>query len=118
MRNIGDVIKCVVTGVEPYGAFVKIDDEYTGLIHISEISNKFVKNISDYVKINEIIFAKIISIDEENSHMNLSIKDISYKINSSGKRKKIIETRSGFNTLKSKLPYWIKENLKNHQKNY
>lgn len=112
----GNVIKCIVSGVEPYGIFVKIGEEYSGLIHISEISNKYVQNISDYVKINEIIYAKILTIDAKNYQMSLSIKDISYKMKSSGKRKKIVETKCGFNTLAYKLPYWIEENIKNDKK--
>ena len=112
----GNIVKCIVSGLEPYGVFVKIGDNYSGLIHISEISNKFVQNISDYVKINEIIYAKILTIDEKNSQMNLSIKNISYKIKTNGKRRKIIETKQGFNTLAYKLPYWIQENIKNNKK--
>lgn len=111
----GNIIKCLVSGVEPYGIFVKIGEDYSGLIHISEISNKYVQNISDYVKINEIIYAKILKIDKKNCQMNLSIKDISYKMKSNGKRKKIVETKQGFNTLAYKLPYWIEENLKNNK---
>lgn len=112
----GNIIKCIVSGVEPYGIFVKIGEEYSGLIHISEISNKYVQNISDYVKINEIIYAKILIIDKKNFKMNLSIKDISYKMKSIGKRQKIVETKRGFSTLAYKLPYWIEENLKNNKK--
>lgn len=112
----GNIVKCIVSGLEPYGVFVKIGDNYSGLIHISEISNKFVQNISDYVKINEIIYAKILTIDEKNSQMNLSIKNISYKMKTNGKRRKIIETKQGFNTLAYKLPYWIQENIKNNKK--
>lgn len=111
----GNIIKCLVSGVEPYGIFVKIGEDYSGLIHISEISNKYVQNISDYVKINEIIYAKVLTIDKKNSQMNLSIKNLSYKMKSSGKKRKIVETKKGFNTLAYKLPYWIEENLKNNK---
>lgn len=110
-----NIIKCIVSGVEPYGIFVKIGENYSGLIHISEISNKYVHNISDYVKINEIIYAKILTIDKQNFQMNLSIKEIPYKMKSNGKRRKIVETKCGFNTLAYKLPYWIEENLKNNK---
>jgi len=111
----GNIVKCIVSGVEPYGIFVNIAEEYSGLIHISEISNKFVQNISDYVKINEIIYAKILTIDEKNNQMSLSIKNISYKMKSNCKRRKIIETKHGFKTLSYKLPYWIEENIKNNK---
>ena len=116
MYKKGDIVKVVVSGIEPYGIFVKIDEDYSGLIHISEISNRFVRNISDYVKQNEIINAKILDIDSNTNHMNLSIKDIPYRIQNCKKRKKIIETKLGFKTLAYKLPFWINENIENYKK--
>ena len=41
--KIGQIIEGVITGVKPYGAFVKVDEQTTGLIHISEISDDFVR---------------------------------------------------------------------------
>ena len=38
----GDIIKGQVTGITPYGVFVSLEDDYTGLVHISEVSDKFV----------------------------------------------------------------------------
>ena len=75
--KVGKVIKVTVTGIMKYGAFVKVDDTYTGLIHISEMSNKFVKKITDLVTEGDIIFARIIDIDENNCHFKLSIKNLS-----------------------------------------
>lgn len=116
MYKKGDIVKGVVSGIESYGVFVKIDEDYSGLIHISEISNRFVRNISDYIKQNEIINVKILDIDKSTNHMNLSIKDIPYRIQNYKKRKKIIETKLGFKTLAYKLPFWIKENIENYKK--
>lgn len=117
MYKKGDIVKGIVSGIEPYGIFIKIDEDYSGLIHISEISNRFVRNISDYVEQNEIINVKILDIDVSTNHMNLSIKDIPYRIQNRRKRKKIIETKLGFKTLDYKLPFWIKENIENYKKN-
>ena len=47
----GKVIEATVTGIEPYGIFVSLDEYYSGLIHISEMSYGFVKDIHDYVSI-------------------------------------------------------------------
>ena len=66
MYKIGDVIPVIVTGIQDYGIFVKVDDEYSGLIHVSEIDNKFIKDINKYVKENDMIYASIINVDEEN----------------------------------------------------
>lgn len=106
--NLGDIIEVTVTGIENYGIFVSINDEYTGLIHISEIDNNFVKDINDYVKIGEKIYANIIGIDHDNKHLNLSIKNMNYNDNENGTRN-IKESISGFLPLHNKLDEWIKE---------
>lgn len=108
----GRIIRGTVSGIESYGVFVSCDDYYTGLIHISEISHGFVKNITDFVKIGDLIFVEILDVDEELGHLKLSIKNIEYKKNIAIKRKKIKETSLGFRTLEYKLPIWIEESLK------
>lgn len=108
----GDIIRGTVTGVENYGIFVSIDDEYTGLIHISEISHGYVKNVNDFVKIGDIINVEVLDVDDKNNHIKLSIKNINYKNTPRIRRKKIHETPHGFSTLAKKLPEWIEENLK------
>ncbi len=112
----GRILKGVVTGIESYGIFVQFDDYYSGLIHISEVSDHFVKNLNDVVEVGEIINVKIIGVDDLMGHINLSIKGIKYKDKKVVKRKPIIETPSGFQTLASKLPFWIEESLKNMEK--
>ena len=112
----GRILKGVVTGIESYGVFVQFDDYYRGLIHISELSNGFVKNPGDFVEIDEIINVKIIGVDDQIGQINLSIKDIKYRDKKKVKRKPIIETESGFKTLARKLPFWIEESLKNAEK--
>ena len=109
----GRIIRGTVTGIESYGAFVACDDYYTGLIHISEISSGFVKNVENFVKVGDLILAEVLDIDEETGHLKLSIKNIDYKKNLYYKRKKIKETALGFKTLEYKLPIWIEEALDN-----
>ena len=108
----GRIIRGTVTGIEPYGVFVSCDDYYTGLIHISEISHGYVKNVSDFVKLGDLINVEILDVDEELGHLKLSIKNIEYKKKIPIKRKKINETSLGFKTLEYKLPIWIEESLK------
>lgn len=106
-----DIITAKVTGIQEYGAFVNIDDEYDGLIHISEISYGFVKNINDYVKIGDKIYAEVINIDSDTNQLRLSIKDIDYK-NDGTRLKRIAETKSGFEPLKDNLEDWINNKIK------
>ena len=107
----GKIVKGCVTGIENYGIFVSFDEYYTGLIHISEISDNFVRNINDYVDLGETINVKILDVDEENCHLKLTIKNIKYRGNDR-KRKKIEETGSGFEILRKKLDLWIDEKKK------
>ena len=56
--KVNDIVEVTVTGIQKYGAFVLINNKYDGLIHISEISSGYVKNINDYIrKINEYDYA-------------------------------------------------------------
>ena len=96
--KVGEIIKCKVSGIEPYGVFVSINKKFNGLIHISEVSNEFVRDVNDYVKVGEKIFAKILSIDTNDNQMKLSIKDIDYA--NSGIERDAIDTTQGFKLLK------------------
>lgn len=112
----GKIVKGHVTGIENYGIFVGLDDYYSGLIHISEISECFIRNINDYVKIGETIKAKVVDVDEDNYQIRLSIKNIDYKMNRR-KKTKIVETKSGFTPLQENLNRWISERLERDKKN-
>ena len=116
MYKIGDIIPVIVTGIQDYGIFVKVDDEYSGLIHVSEIDNKFIKDINKYVKENDMIYTSIINVDEENKHLKLSIKYLNYNDNNYGKNK-IKDNINGFLPVHDKLDEMIKEKLEELMKN-
>ena len=113
----GKIVKGTITGTTDYGAFVSLDEYYSGLIHISEISHGFVKNIEDFVKIGDMIFVEVLDVDEDLCQLKLSIKNINYKKSHNVRRKKIRETSLGFRTLAYKLPFWIEESLKKIKNN-
>jgi general stress protein 13 len=112
MSNLkpGKIVIGSVTGIVSYGVFVNLDEYYNGLIHISEISSDYVKNINDYVNIGEKIFVKVIDVDDESYQVKLSIKDIDYKIKTQS-NKKIRETKYGFKLLQEKLPQWVEKKM-------
>ena len=119
MNNIkeNDIIKVKITGIKKYGAFATLDDDYNGLIHISEISYGFVKNINDFLNIGDNIYAEVVNIDDENKQIKLSIKDIDYK-NDGEKLKRIAETKNGFTPLKENLEPWINAKIKEITDNF
>lgn len=109
--KVGKIVKGTITGIENYGAFVSLENDYTGLIHISEISHGFVRDINDFMKIGDTISVEVLEVDDSTLHLKLSIKNIGFKKNKKWKFKTIKETNNGFNTLKEKLPQWIDDKL-------
>lgn len=69
----GKIVTGKVTGISPFGAFVSLGDGKTGLVHISEVALTYVKNVSDFLKENDEVKVKIISVDK-NGKISLSIK--------------------------------------------
>ena len=113
--NVGNIVKGQITGVTPYGVFVSLEDDYSGLVHISEVSDKFVKDSPMLFNIGDIINVKILEIDEDKREVKLSIKKIDYKVEESLSR--IPETGSGFGLLEKNLGKWTASKLKEITKN-
>ena len=113
--KIGDTIEGKVTGIKPYGIFLSIGNRYTGMIHISEITNNFVEKVELYADFNEKLKVKILDIDYENKHMNLSLR----ALNKGRRINNIASLRTGkpvlkigYSPLEAKLDQWIKEKKK------
>lgn len=116
------VLKGKVTGIQPFGAFVALDDETQGLVHISEISHDYVKDVNDYVQVGQEVEVKILEVDEASKKIKLSMK----ATQEAPKREKSAkparrgaprrneasnfkqEEAPGFTVLKDKLEDWIK----------
>jgi general stress protein 13 len=101
----GDIVKGRITSIKPYGAFVKVNDTVDGLIHVSEISYRFVRSIEDYLSVGDVVDLEVIGISED--------KKISFSYrtqNKTGRKKReIIELTRGFKPLGEKLDEWIEE---------
>lgn len=106
---IGAVLVGKVTGIQPYGAFVALDEETQGLVHISEIVHGYVKDVRDYLKIGDEVNVKILSVDHESGKISLSIKAVEEKSKPIAKQKTENEASRGFNTLREKLQEWIEQ---------
>lgn len=70
----GMVLTGTVRNVIDFGAFVDIGVKHDGLVHISEMSDKFIKNPSDIVSVGDIVKVKVIKIDQERQKVGLSMK--------------------------------------------
>ncbi|MBE0573507.1 S1 RNA-binding domain-containing protein [Candidatus Dojkabacteria bacterium] len=72
--KVGQIVEGEVKSIADYGAFIKIEDGLNGLVHISELSSKLVKNPSQVVNVGDKIKVMIISISNEDRHLGLSLK--------------------------------------------
>ena len=75
------------------------------------MSDLFVKDVSDYGKIGDIIYTKILEIDETQNHIKLSIKGFNYKVKPKKERRLIREVGTGFKLLEENLNSFIVNKL-------
>jgi general stress protein 13 len=118
----GSILTGKVTGIQPYGAFVALDDNTQGLVHISEITHGYVKDINDHLKVGDEIKVKVLSVDEGAGKIGLSIRateeapvqQAAPKTAKKPRKRQAaaaiipeVDGQQGFNTLKDKLQEWI-----------
>lgn len=72
--KVGQILTGTVRNVIDFGAFVDIGVKHDGLVHISELSNNFVKNPSDVVSVGDIVKVKVIDVDYDRQKVKLSMK--------------------------------------------
>ncbi len=81
-----ELVLCTVTGINPHSVFATLDEygKRTGLVHISEVAPGRIRNIRDYVKEGKKIVCKVLRVDKEKGHIDLSIR----RVNETQKREK------------------------------
>lgn len=70
--EVGSIVEGKVTGITNFGAFVELEGNVTGLVHISEVALEYVKEIKDHLKVGDTVKVKVLSIDK--NKIALSIK--------------------------------------------
>ena len=117
--QVGQLIVGKVYNVKPYALFMSFDDGVTGLLHISEISDSFIRDIEKYGSVGDEIKVKILSIDKDNGFLRVSYKQVPpEEMYSSHTNQRKVPTTSDdeFLPLKEKLDSWIKEAYENIEK--
>lgn len=115
--EVGEVVTGKVTGIQPYGAFVALDEQTQGLVHISEITYGYVKDVADFLKVGEEIEVKILDIDNDSEKISLSTRALQEAPPQKKKDqvRKSLQDRvdesdaNGFKSLKDKLQDWIEQ---------
>ena len=98
----GDIVKGRITNIKSYGAFVKVEDQYDGLIHISEVSDGFVRNIEDYLTVGDEVTVEVIKVEGDKI-------SFSFKSQNKTRRKKreSTEVTTGFRPLEDQMKAWV-----------
>lgn len=109
--KIGDKIQGLITGIQPYGAFVDLENQSRGLIHISEIKTGFVDNIHDVLKVGQKVLVQVVDYDEFSGKASLSLRTLEEEKQSIPRRHRYTNERNkiGFAPFVQQLPIWIKE---------
>ncbi|GKT03443.1 CvfD/Ygs/GSP13 family RNA-binding post-transcriptional regulator [Furfurilactobacillus sp. WILCCON 0119] len=117
--RIGQIVKGTVTGIQPYGAFVNLDEDHQGLIHISEMHVGFVSDMRAFLKVGESVTVKVLDIDEYSGKISLSIRCLEEDaqertpgINPRQQHKRYWTTRhvrTGFTPIEEQMPAWLAE---------
>ncbi len=71
--SVGEIVEGTVTGITNFGAFVQLPGGKSGLVHISEVSHDYVEKVSDYLKKDEKIKVKVLSITSDGK-ISLSVR--------------------------------------------
>ena len=119
--EVGSIVEGKITGIKPFGAFVALDENKQGLVHISEVAHGYVKDINEVLSVGETVKVKIKSIDEESGKISLSIRETlpapekterrapSNNRPRGGGNRSGNDKAQGFNTLEDKLKDWLKQ---------
>lgn len=71
--EVGSILEGKVSGITKFGAFVDLPDGTTGMVHISEVASTYVSEIRDFVKENQVVKVKVLSLGEKGK-VSLSMK--------------------------------------------
>ncbi len=110
----GQIVEGTVTGIQPYGAFVSLDEQNTGLIHISEISDGYVRDVGHFVHVGQTVRVKILDYDAVHHKARLSLKALHPSRPRRRRRNAVPRIalppmRIGFASVASHMDQWIAE---------
>ncbi len=71
--EVGSLVEGRITGITKFGAFVALPEGKSGLVHISEVANSYVSDVSEYVQVGQTVKVKVLTVSDDGK-INLSIK--------------------------------------------
>ncbi len=120
--KVGDVVEGIVTSIKKYGVFLSFENGYVGLLHISEISGKFISNIFNYFEIGDKIMVAVKSVDKETKYLTVSTRDLPHNLNNFKSHYQTDSVRQSiknidFSKLDKTLPKMIEAELERERGN-
>ena len=107
--KIGDIIEGQVTGIQPYGAFISLDAQTQGLVHISEVQSGYTKNIHSFLEVGQVVKVQVI----DTKKISLSLRTLAeHSAEVPYHRKRYFTNRNkniGFRSLEKNMPAWTDE---------
>ncbi|MGN1043310.1 MAG: S1 RNA-binding domain-containing protein [Acutalibacteraceae bacterium] len=112
--EVGAVVEGKVTGIVPFGAFVDVGEGKSGLVHISEISDVFVKEVSDHVEVGQNVKVKVIKMNADGK-IELSMKQAMARKNPEkkfvSKKENVINKSTNFEDMMNRFKKFSEDKL-------
>lgn len=119
--EINQLVIGKVTNVKPYALFMSFEDGVEGLLHISEISNNYIRDIEKFGSVGDEIKVKVLSVDKNNGFLRVSLKQVpneeAYSTHKNIQRNIPLVSENSFDILKENLPKWMEDTLKEIKEN-
>ena len=118
--EVGQLIIGTVTKVKPFALFMSFDEGAEGLLHISEISDSYIRDIEKYGRVGDQLKVMVVSIDDTNGFLRVSLKKVpqeeAYSTHDNSLRSLPLAGENDFKPLASRLDKWIKQTLQEAEK--
>ncbi|MCQ2776284.1 MAG: S1 RNA-binding domain-containing protein [Bacilli bacterium] len=119
--EINQLVIGKVTNVKPYALFMSFEDGVEGLLHISEISNNYIRDIEKFGSVGDEIKVKVLSVDKNNGFLRVSLKQVpneeAYSTHKNIQRNIPLVSENSFDILRENLPKWMEDTLKEIKEN-
>ena len=118
--EVGQLIIGTVAKVKPFALFMEFDGGVQGLLHISEISDSYIRDIEKYGRVGDRMKVKVVSVDESNGFLRVSLKQVpseeAFSTHDNNVRSVPQAGENDFKPLASRLHKWIEQTLQEAEK--
>ena len=108
--EVGQILSGKVTGITKFGVFVDLENGLTGMVHISEVSDTFVKEIADFVKLGDEVKVKILSIGEDKK-ISLSMKQANPDLGNQSRKKSFVQENPLMIIARGRAMFGLREKM-------